>query len=96
MEEVAQHAGFSAGYFSRLFHAQLGMTYSSYLSNIQIRHVQILLSTTNMSIMDIAHETGYCHGEYLSAQFKRKTGMTPSQYRKHCIAKKDTVFLPNA
>ncbi|MBQ7775256.1 MAG: helix-turn-helix transcriptional regulator [Lachnospiraceae bacterium] len=96
VEEVAQHAGFSTGYFSRLFHAQLGMTYSNYLSNIQIRHVQILLSTTNMSIMNIAHETGYCHGEYLSAQFKRKTGMTPSQYRKYCIAKKDTVFLPNA
>lgn len=94
MEEVAQYAGFSAGYFSRLFHTQLGMTYSTYLNNIQIRHVQILLSTTNMSIMDIAHETGYCHGEYLSAQFKKKTGMTPSQYRKHCIIQKDTVFLP--
>ena len=96
MEEVAQYTGFSAGYFSRLFHAQLGMTYSTYLNNIQIRHVQILLSTTNMSIMDIAHETGYCHGEYLSAQFKKRTGMTPSQYRKNCIAKNDTVFLPNA
>lgn len=82
MEEVAQHVGFSAGHFSRLFHSQLGITYSAYLNNIQIRHVQILLTTTNMSIMDIAHETGYCHGDYLSAQFKKKVGMTPSQYRK--------------
>lgn len=82
MEEVAQFVGFSAGYFSRLFHAQLGMTYSAYLNNIQIRHVQILLTTTDMSIMEIAHETGYCHGDYLSAQFKKKVGMTPSQYRK--------------
>lgn len=96
LEQVAQHAGFSTGYFSRLFHAQLGMPYNTYMNNIQIRHVQILLSTTDMSIMEIAHETGYCHGEYLSAQFKKKTGMTPSQYRKHCLAKKDTVFLPNA
>lgn len=96
LEEVARHAGFSTGYFSRLFHAQLGMPYSTYLNNIQIRHVQILLSTTNMSIMDIAHETGYCHGEYLSAQFKKKTGMTPSQYRKQCAAEKDTVYIPDA
>lgn len=94
MEKVAQYAGFSTGYFSRLFHTQLGMTFSTYLNNIQIRHVQILLSTTDKSIMDIAHETGYCHGEYLSAQFKKKIGMTPSQYRKQCISKKDTVFLP--
>ena len=96
LEEVAQYTGFSTGYFSRLFHAQLGIPFNTYLNNIQIRHVQIMLSTTNMSIMDIAHETGYCNGEYLSAQFKKKTGITPSQYRKHCIAKKDTVFLPNA
>lgn len=96
MEEVAEHVNFSTGYFSRLFHSQLGMTYSAYLNNIQIRHVQILLSTTTMSITDIAHETGYCHSEYLSAQFKKKTGMTPSQYRKHCISQKDTVYLPNS
>lgn len=82
MEEVAQHVGFSAGYFSRLFHSQLGITYSAYLNNIQLRHVQNLLTGTNMSIMEIAHETGYCHGDYLSAQFKKKVGMTPSQFRK--------------
>lgn len=82
MEEVARHVGFSAGHFSRLFHAQLGVTYSAYLNNIQIRHVQILLANSKMSIMDIAQETGYCHGDYLSAQFKKKVGMTPSEYRK--------------
>ena len=96
MEEVAQFSGFSAGYFSRLFRSQLGMTYSAYLSNIQIRHVQLLLSTTNLSIMEIAHETGYCHGEYLSAQFKKKTSMTPSEYRKQCALHKDTIFLPDS
>ncbi|MBQ9136217.1 MAG: helix-turn-helix transcriptional regulator [Lachnospiraceae bacterium] len=96
LEEVAQHAGFSTGYFSRIFHAQLGIPFNTYMNNIQLRHVQILLSTTNMSVMDIAHETGYCHGEYLSAQFKKKTGMTPSRYRKHCISKKNTVFIPDA
>lgn len=95
MEEVARHAGFSPGYFSRLFHAQLGTTYNAYLNNIRIRHVQILLSTTNKSIMDIAQDMGYCHGEYLSAQFKRKTGMTPSMYRRQCLSQKDTVYLPD-
>lgn len=96
LAKTAQHSGFSAGYFSRLFHTQLGMPYNTYLNNIQIRHVRILLATTDMSIMDIAHETGYCHGEYLSAQFKKKTGLTPTQYRKQCRARKDTVYLPEA
>ena len=96
LEEVANHAGFSAGYFSRLFHTQLGMPYNTYLNNIQLRYVRILLATTNLSILEIAHETGYCHSEYLSAQFKKKTGMTPTRYRKQCLAQKDTVYLPEA
>lgn len=96
MDEVARFTGFSAGYFSRLFHAQLGMTYSAYLTNIQLRHVQLLLSTTELSVLDIAHETGYCHGEYLSAQFKKKTGMTPTEYRKQCALHRDTIFLPDS
>ena len=82
LSEVASYVGFSAGYFSRLFHSQLGMPYGQYLTNIQIRNVQILLTNTDMTIMDIANETGYCHGDYLSAQFKKKVGMTPSQYRR--------------
>ena len=95
-EEVAQFAGFSTGYFSHLFHTQLGMTYSAYLTNIQIRHVQLLLSTTTLTIMEIAQETGYCHGEYLSAQFKKKVGMTPKEYRKQCHLHKDTIFLADS
>ena len=36
-------------------------------------------------LMEIAQETGFCHGNYLSQQFKRKTGMTPAQFRKKNI-----------
>lgn len=82
MKETAEHVGFSAGHFSRLFHQQLGMPYNTYLNNIQIRHVKILLTNTDKTIMEIAQETGYCHGDYLSAQFKKKVGMTPREYRK--------------
>ena len=82
MKETAEHVGFSAGHFSRLFHQQLGMPYNTYLNNIQIRHVQILLVHTDKTIMEIAQETGYCHGDYLSAQFKKKVGISPRQYRK--------------
>lgn len=82
LEEAARIAGFSAAYFSRLFQSQLGMSYSKYLSNVKIRHVQILLTSTDKSIMEIAQETGYCHGNYLNEQFKKRTGMTPGAYRK--------------
>lgn len=82
LEELANEAGLSTAYFSRLFRAQLGMTFSEYLSNVRIRHVQVMLTQSDKTVMEIAIETGYCHGDYLAAQFKNKVGMTPTQFRK--------------
>ena len=82
LEEIAKVAGFSMAYFSRLFSAQLGKSYTEYLDNVKIKHAQILLTQTRKTIMEIAEETGYCHGNYLNSQFKKKIGMTPGQYRK--------------
>lgn len=82
LEETAQQAGFSTAYFSRLFSSQLGKSYHTYLTDIKLRHVCNLLMQSNKSIMEIAQETGYCHGNHLCEQFRRKMGMTPSEYRK--------------
>lgn len=82
LEETAQQAGFSTAYFSRLFSAQLGKSYHTYLTDIKLRHVCGLLMQSDKSIMEIAQETGYCHGNHLCEQFRKKMGMTPSEYRK--------------
>lgn len=82
LEEAAQVANFSPAYFSRIFHKQMGKSYSEYLNNVKLRHVQILLTQTDKSVMEIAQETGYCHGNYLNELFKKKFGMTPGKYRK--------------
>lgn len=86
LEKISEKEHFSCAYFSRLFASQLGMSFTDYVSNVRIGHVKRLLLQTNKSIMDIALETGYCHGDYLSSQFKIKTGMSPLQFRN--IAKK--------
>ena len=85
LEEAAHVANFSPAYFSRMFHAQMGKSYSEYLNNVKLRHVSILLTQTDKSIMEIAQETGFCHGNYLNEQFKKKMGMTPGQFRKRSV-----------
>lgn len=87
LEEAAGVANFSPAYFSRLFSAQLGKSYSEYLCGIKLRHVSVLLAQTDKSVMEIAQETGFCHGNYLSDQFKKKMGMTPMQFRKNALQK---------
>lgn len=83
LEEVAAEVGFSAAHFSRIFHAQLGMSFTDYLSNVRIQHVKEQLIRTDKNITEIALSTGYCHGDYLATQFKRKVGMTPTQFRRN-------------
>lgn len=82
LETTALLSGYSASHFSRLFHAQLGKSYSEYLTGIRLRHAQDLLLNTKKSVTEIALETGYLHTGNLSEQFKQQTGMTPLQYRK--------------
>lgn len=83
IESAARIANFSTAYFSRLFHEQLGKSYSEYLDDIKLHHATILLIQTDLSIMEIAQQTGYCHGNYLSTKMKNKLGITPKAYRKN-------------
>ncbi len=82
LEETAAVAGYSPAYFSKLFHAQLGKSYSDYFAVIKLKHVQHLLLSTDKSITEIALDTGYRHVSNLSEQFKKLTGMSPLQYRR--------------
>ena len=91
LEEVAAEVGFSAAHFSRVFHGQLGMSFTDYLSNVRMQHVKELLIRTDKSITEIALSTGFCHGDYLATQFKRKVGMTPTQFRKSHVQGNESV-----
>ncbi|MBO5352387.1 MAG: helix-turn-helix domain-containing protein [Lachnospiraceae bacterium] len=83
LEKVAEEAGFSTSHFSRVFRTQLGMSFSDYVCNVRLQHVKEQLLRTDKSIMEIALDCGYCHGDYLAAQFRQKTGMTPTEFRKN-------------
>ncbi len=80
--DAAQSAGFSEGHFSRLFKAKIGISFSSYLKNVRLRHVKELLVNTDLSISEIAMETGFSTGDYLSSCFGESEGTTPTGFRR--------------
>lgn len=82
LETVAHTIGLSSAYFSRLFHSQLGKSFTDYLCDVRIVHAKTLLIRSSKTIMDIALESGFCNGDYFSVQFRKKTGMTPTEFRK--------------
>ncbi len=82
IEDVAAISGYSPSYFSRLFSAQLGRPFSEYLCLTRLKHVQNLLLTTDMSVMDISLECGFSYPGNMTASFRKEFKMTPLQFRK--------------
>ena len=71
----------SVSYFSRLFKKAVGIGCNEYIVQSRIKVAQDLLSTTPMSVSDIAVKVGYNDKNYFSLAFRRKTGETPTEYR---------------
>lgn len=78
---VAKEIGLSDSYLSRLFKQEIGKTFTEYLINVRLSNAKQLLLSTDKTVMQIAGETGFVNGDYLSACFKKKVGISPLKFR---------------
>lgn len=82
VNDVATALHVSAGYFSRAFKKQMGITCIEYLTRKRLEKAGELLTHTGMKHDAVASAVGYANVHYFSMQFKKHTGETPGQYRK--------------
>ncbi|MFC6171167.1 helix-turn-helix domain-containing protein [Loigolactobacillus jiayinensis] len=80
--DVAQYIGWSAGYFSRQFKKVTQLNAIQYLDRIRLRAVQQLLISTDLPISNIAEQTGFTDGYYLSKKFSQYMKTSPTKFRK--------------
>ncbi|WP_313346003.1 AraC family transcriptional regulator [Sedimentibacter sp.] len=80
--EASRVAGLSTFYFIRAFKACTGKTPYSFYTEAKIEKAKELLQLKNLSITEVALETGFSNAGHFSTVFKRKTGITPTEYRK--------------
>ncbi|PSL01479.1 helix-turn-helix domain-containing protein [Cecembia rubra] len=69
-------------YLSRLFSSVEGITIEKYITKLRIEKVKELLYYNELSLTQIAYQLGYSSVAYLSTQFKKETGMTPTEFKK--------------
>ena len=74
------HMDYSA--LSKLFSEQTSMTVEQYYILQKVERVKELLSYGELTLAEIADRVHYSSQAHLCAQFKKITGMTPTQYRK--------------
>ena len=69
-------------YLSNLFSELHGSTLEQYIISHKIEKAKQLLTSGEMTLTDIAFIMGYSSVAHLSYQFKKTTGMTPSEFIK--------------
>lgn len=81
LTEVANYLDYSENHFCRFFKAQTGSTFIEYLNSIRLNVSATLLFNTDMSVTDIALESGFDNLSYFIRIFKKKFFCTPFKFR---------------
>ena len=82
LEEIAASASISTREALRCFQNSIHETPFEYLISYRIETAKKLLKSTDLSITEIALQTGFSNSAYFSKIFKRTCHMTPFNYRK--------------
>jgi len=77
----ARGAGLSERHASRLFQLELGKTFREHLVELRLERAKALLRDTEMTVIEVAGETGWGSLAHFNAVFRRRVGSTPSQFR---------------
>ncbi|SKC95605.1 AraC-type DNA-binding protein [Chitinophaga ginsengisegetis] len=78
---IAETLNISPGYLSSLLKSLTGQSTQQHLHNKLIELAKEKLSTTNLSISEIAYELGFEHLQSFSKLFKTKTNLSPMEFR---------------
>lgn len=81
IREISSRFGFSERTLLRLFQDDLRMSYAQYLKTLRVVKAIELLTTTNLSINEIAFQVGYDSFPTFSNTFLEIVGVRPKVYR---------------
>jgi len=82
LQHVVERAKIPERTLKRRFRAATGMTLIEYLQNLRVEKAKRLLEGDALPVDEISAETGYEDASFFRRLFKRRTGLTPSQYRR--------------
>jgi len=81
LADLATQANCCTRHFSRVFRIEFGLTFHSCQIEIRLRRAQQLLTDSDTKVKNIAYASGYRHLGLFNSMFKKRFGVTPSQWR---------------
>ncbi len=81
IQQLANELHVSQRYLSDSLKKETGKTASEHLQLYLVNEAKNILLKPNKSISDVAYDLGFEYPQYFSRLFKKKEGMSPSEYR---------------
>lgn len=81
LEKAAEVVGLNPVYLSYLFKKIKKINFSEYLNEVRLKKAEELLTDSTLKIGEISERIGYRDARYFSSLFKKRTGMSPNEYR---------------
>ena len=88
---LSEKLHFEYTYLSSSFSAVEGRTIDNFYIEQRVEKAKELLSYGQKTLSEIAYELGYGNTAYLSTQFKKTTGTTPTEFKKAGIARRKAL-----
>lgn len=82
LEDVAEQVNISPQYFSKLIKKNTGFNFIDWLSMLRVKKAKELLTNSNLTVKEVCFMVGYKDPNYFSRIFKKRIGITPSEYVK--------------
>ena len=81
IQQIAEELGVSYSNLRKLFKEHTGLSPATYQQELRLLRAKELLTTTELSIKEIAYRLNFESPDYFSAKFKAKMGIKPSDVR---------------
>jgi AraC-like DNA-binding protein len=79
--DIADSLGITSNYLANIFTEQMGQSPKRYLTAYRMDKAGFLLKTGNFEVREIARMVGYKSAFHFSNEFKKHTGLSPTEYR---------------
>ena len=82
---LAQIVGLSTTHLCKVFKQTEGMSPRWYVLQCRVQRAQQLLTSTRMSLAEIADAVGFSNQSHCIQYFRKIVGVTPGDYRRRCL-----------
>jgi len=81
IQQIAEELGVSYSNFRKLFKEYTGLSPATYQQELRLLRAKELLTTTDLSVKEIAYRLNFESPDYFSSKFKSKMGCKPSEIK---------------